>query len=65
MDLTVFKDQFVKGELGITEEYGRIFTFIDFSNVNKWFEHDTQDWNNKLLSQDERLVIDIEKLKPF
>ena len=65
MDLESFKKQFTKSELEITEEYDRIFSFIDFSNVNKWFEDDNQDWNNKLLSGDEKLSIDLEKLKSF
>ena len=65
MNLENFKKQFTKGELEITEDYGRIFSFIDFSNVNKWFENDNQDWNNKLLSEDEKLSIDLEKLKLF
>ena len=43
----------------------RFFSFIDFSNVNKWFEHDNQDWNNKLLANNEKLSIDLEKLKSF
>lgn len=65
MELEDFKKQFIREELEITEEYGRIFTFIDFSNANKWFEKDNQDWNNKLLAEDERINIDLEKLKTF
>ncbi len=65
MDFQDLKKQFTRNELGITEEYGKIFSFIDFSNVNKWFENDNQDWSNKLLAEDEKLSIDIEKLKLF
>lgn len=65
MDLEEFKKQFTREELGITENYGKIFSFIDFSNVNKWFENDNQDWNNKLLSSNEKLSIDLQKLKLF
>lgn len=65
MDLQEFKKKFIRDELGITEEYGKIFSFIDFSNVNKWFENDNQDWENKLLAVDEKLTIDLEKLKSF
>lgn len=65
MDLESLKTQFIKDELEITEDYGRVFSFIDFSNVNKWFEHDNQDWNNKLLNGGEKLAIDLEKLKIF
>ena len=65
MDLQDFKKKFIRDEFGITEEYGRIFSFVDFSNVNKWFENDTQDWDNKLLADDEKISIDLEKLKSF
>jgi uncharacterized LabA/DUF88 family protein len=65
MDLQELKRQFVCGELEISLEYGRIFSFIDFSNVNKWFENDNQDWNNKLIAADEKIAIDLQKLKTF
>lgn len=65
MDLQDLKKQVIYSELEITKDYGRIFSFIDFSNVNKWFEHDNQDWNNKLLADNEKLSIDLEKLKSF
>ncbi len=65
MDLENFKKQFTKGELEITEDYGPIFSFIDFSNVNKWFEDDNQDWNNTLIAEDEKISIDLGKLKSF
>jgi len=65
MDLQDLKKKFIKDELQITEDYGKIFTFIDFSNVNKWFQNDNQDWENKLLALDEKLSIDLEKLKLF
>jgi uncharacterized LabA/DUF88 family protein len=65
MDLLDLKKQIVCAELGITEDFVRIFTFIDFSNVNKWFAKDNQDWNNKLLEDDEEISIDIKRLKIF
>ena len=65
MDLQDLKKKFIKDELQITEDYGKVFTFIDFSNVNKWFQNDNQDWENKLLALDEKLSIDLEKLKLF
>lgn len=65
MDLQDLKKKFIKDELQITEDYGKVFTFIDFSNVNKWFQNDNQDWENKLLAPDEKLSIDLEKLKSF
>ena len=65
MDLQELKTQFVREELEIGEEYGNIFSFVDFSNVNNWFENDTQDWNNKLILEKEKIGIDLEKLKSF
>ena len=65
MDLQDLKKKFIKDELQITEDYGKIFTFVDFSNVNKWFQNDNQDWENKLLALDEKLSINLEKLKLF
>lgn len=65
MDIQEFKKQFVREELGIPEEYGRVFAFVDFSNVNRWFDNDTQDWNSKLLANNEKIAIDLEKLKSF
>ena len=65
MNLEEFKKDFIRKELGIAEDYGKIFSFIDFSNVNKWFENDNQDWNNKLLAYNEKLSIDLEKIKSF
>lgn len=65
MDFLGLKVKLIKDELGIEEKYGRIFSFIDFSNVNNWFDNDNQDWNNKLISKDERIEIDIAKLKIF
>jgi len=65
MDLQKLKNQVILGELEIPDDYGRIFSFIDFSNVNRWFENDNQDWNNKLIADDEKIDIDLEKLKSF
>ena len=65
MNLESLKNKFIKDELGITDDYEKIFSFFDFSNVNKWFEYDTQDWNNKLLVESEKLAVDLEKLKSF
>lgn len=46
-------------------KYGRIFTFIDFGNVNYWYERDERDGDNAELKNDEKLVIDIEKLANY
>lgn len=65
MELQELKKKFIRDELGIGKEYGKIFSFVDFSNVNKWFENDNQDWNNTLLTHGEKISIDLVKLKSF
>lgn len=65
MDLHEFKKEYVRQELGIDEDFGRIRAFIDFGNVNHWFEEDRQDHEHKALAENQKLVIDVEKLKEF
>lgn len=65
MDLQELKQQYVREEIGINENFGRIFSFIDFGNVNNWFNEDRQDWDNHLLADLEKITIDLEKLKKF
>lgn len=65
MDLNQFKEQFICEQLQITEDYGKIFSFIDFGNVNNWFRDDTKDIDDNLLSSEEFLTIDLEKLYDF
>lgn len=64
MKIEQFKKEIIRDDLEI-REYGRIFAFIDFANVNKWFQYDNQDWNNNLLKENEYLSIDLGKLKNF
>ena len=62
MDLREFKLK----NLGIDKEkFGRIFSFVDFGNVNYWYEKDERDWEGKLLSKEQKLMVDIEKLASF
>ncbi|NCN21925.1 NYN domain-containing protein [Candidatus Falkowbacteria bacterium] len=66
MDTNEFEKETIRDDLEISEkEYGKIFSFVDFANVNKWFQNDNQDWNSQLLKMDEVLVIDLNKLKNF
>ncbi|NOY35710.1 MAG: NYN domain-containing protein [bacterium] len=41
------------------------FSFIDFGNVNRWFNKDVQDWDNRPLPKESRLSVDLQKLKNF
>lgn len=62
MDLQEFK----LNNLGIDKEkFGRIFSFVDFGNVNYWYEKDRKDFNNNLLPENKKLIVGIEKLSNF
>lgn len=65
MDLQEFKKEYVQQELGISHEFGRILTFVDFGNVNYWFEEDRQTHEYVALKDNEKLFVDIAKLKDF
>lgn len=64
MDLHEFKIKNIRDTLGIsTGQFPRILTFIDFANVNKWFERDEFAEDGTLLPADQGLAIDLQKLK--
>lgn len=65
MDLEQFKQQYVRQELGISEDFGRILPFVDFGNVNYWFDEDRQTHEHVALTESEKLYVDIEKLRDF
>ncbi len=47
------------------EKFGRIFSFVDFGNVNYWYEWDERDGDENLLPANKKLVVDVEKLAVF
>lgn len=62
MDLQEFK----LNTLGIDKErFGKIFSFVDFGNVNYWYEKDRRDWEENILMENQKLIIDIPKLAQF
>ncbi|MDP1688570.1 MAG: NYN domain-containing protein [bacterium] len=65
MDLQEFKKQYVQTELGITADFGKIVSLIDFGNVNYWFEEDRQTHEYIALKDGEKLFVSIEKLEEF
>ncbi|OGN07017.1 MAG: hypothetical protein A2750_02750 [Candidatus Yanofskybacteria bacterium RIFCSPHIGHO2_01_FULL_45_42] len=65
MDLQEFKKQQIKEQLGIRADFGTIHAFIDFANVNHWFEYDDQNVDGDPLPADQRLSIDLQKLHDF
>ena len=59
-------DEFKLKTLGIDKEkFQRIYTFVDFGNVNYWYEKDRKDFDNNLLPQNQKLIVGIEKLSNF
>lgn len=42
----------------------KIYTFVDFGNVNYWYERDERNFGDKL-PKEQKLVVDIEKLANF
>src|SRR3989344_1043212 len=52
--------------LGInTEKFGKIFSFVDYGNVNYWYDKDRRNADDVELSMNQKLIIDIEKLASF
>ncbi len=66
MDFYEFKIQNIKTTLGISDEqFSRVLTFIDFANVDHWFDDEQYDLEGKTLSTDCSVAIDLQKLKEF
>ena len=61
MDIQEFRKQYIQTELGITHDFGKIISFVDFGNVNYWFEEDRQTHEYVALKDNEKIVIDINK----
>lgn len=47
------------------DEFGKIFGFVDFGNVNHWFDKDRYDITGRLMNENEFLIVDIEKMGSF
>lgn len=66
MDLQEFKKSSICKEIGLSvDKFPRIISFIDFANVDHWFDNDKYNLDGQPLSVDQRIVVDIEKLKNF
>jgi uncharacterized LabA/DUF88 family protein len=66
MDLLGLKEQHLRTTLGISKEaFPRILTFVDFGNVNHWFQHDDKDENGEVLPAGARLSVNLQKLASF
>lgn len=66
MDLVELRQQQIRESLGIADDaFPKIITFVDFGNVNYWFSDDDRDENGELLPNNQKLIINLEKLKSF
>lgn len=66
MELQELRQQNIRQTLGIdTSQLPRVFTFVDFANVNHWFDDEAYDLDGAPLQGGQSVEIDIEKLKSF
>lgn len=66
MDLGQFQEKIIREKFGIdAEKFGKIYSFVDFGNVDYWFDKDIKDGDGNILLPDQKLVIDLEKLAHF
>jgi len=65
MDIQAFKKFNLKQQLGIDDaKFGKVFSFIDFGNVDNWFSEDTN-WEGSVIGEDNKILIDLERLYDF
>lgn len=66
MDLSELRRRSLRDTLGIAEAaFPRIFTFVDFANVNHWFDDEVYDLEGAPLPEGQSVEIDIKRLKGF
>lgn len=65
MNLKELKIKSIRAKLGINKDFKKIYSFIDFGNINYWFEKDIKDCDDNVLLPEEKMVIDLEKLANF
>lgn len=66
MDLEEFKSKNIKNIIGVDKDkFGSVYSFIDFGNVNRWFDDDIKSDDETFLSDGEKLGIDLIKLFDF
>jgi uncharacterized protein (TIGR00288 family) len=65
MKLEDFQDELILEGLGINGNFGEIYSFIDFGNVDFWFEEDIRDGNGNILPLDKKLNIHLDGLAKF
>ncbi|MFA6603385.1 MAG: NYN domain-containing protein [Patescibacteria group bacterium] len=66
MNLDEAKTKIILDDLRIDlTQLGRIYTYIDFGNVNYWYEKDRRDDSGAALREEEKIVVSINRLGEF
>jgi len=66
MNLEEFKKYNICQQIGISvDKFSRIIAFIDFANVDHWFDDDQYNLDDKALLSSQHISIDLKKLKDF
>lgn len=65
MELKEMKRQVIRDELGISDAFGKVHSYIEFGNVTYWFSDDRQDADRNAIPDDQMLAINIDGLKEF
>ena len=45
--------------------FAKIVAFVDYGDVNFWYDKDQRDWKGNTLPENHKLIVDIEKLSRF
>ena len=62
MDLQEFKKQNVCQQLEISsDKFSRIIAFVDFANVDHWFDEDLYNLEGQVLSNNQKIAITLNK----
>ena len=53
-------------QLGLERrKFGRVAVFIDYGNVNYWYDRDDKDSEDQILKEGSKLIVDLERLSRF
>lgn len=60
------RSAFILNNLGIhLSSLGKVYTFVDFGNVNRWFDKDQAPFQGKRIEKEQKIIVNIEKLGRF
>jgi len=61
------QNQFILQNLGVdTTKFGKIYSFVDFGNINRWYDKDKTPFSDgRVIKDGQKVVVGIEKLGEF